>query len=174
MSIPLEQLAAWSQIIAALGVIASLVFVGRQIRESSKAVRSATTQAVHQNFGTLYAELAQNPEGLDTFLRGCVDVRALAVQEKEQFTCFAMAVMSFYQNAFDQWRMGHLRDDLWTGWETLLVNFLHTPGGTSFWSDRAYVFGTDFQAHMAEVMARPANPRATTFGIKIVDEAEPE
>jgi len=163
----LEQWSAIGQVVAALGVIVSLVFVGFQIRDSARAVRSATSQAVHENFGHLYAQLAQNPAALDTFLRGCIDAEALPTTEREQFTCFAMAVLSFYQNAFDQWRIGHLRTDLWTGWETLLVNFLHTPGGAAFWNDRGYVFGTAFQARVREITKRPHEPRATTFGIRV-------
>ena len=163
----LEQVAALSQVVAAGGVIASLVFVGLQIRDSAKAVRSAAAQAVHENFGTLYAQLAQNPQALETFLKGCIDAGTLDTTAREQFTCFGMAVLSFYQNAFDQWRVGHLRTDLWTGWETLLTNFLHTPGGAVFWGDRGYAFGTDFQSHVTRIMSRPASPLATTFGVKI-------
>jgi len=163
----LEQLAALSQVVAAGGVIASLIFVGFQIRDSAKAVRSATAQAVHENFGSLYAQLAQHPQALDTFLKGCISAEELDTAAREQFTCFAMAVLSFYQNAFDQWRVGHLRTDLWTGWETLLTNFLHTPGGAAFWRDRGYAFGSDFQTHLNRIMQRPANPLATTFGVKI-------
>ncbi len=76
----LEQVAALSQVVAAGGVIASLIFVGFPIRDSAKAVRSATAQAVHENFGSLYAQLAQNPQALDTFLKGCI-VRSLVLVE---------------------------------------------------------------------------------------------
>ena len=163
----LDQISAISQLVAAVGVIASLVFVGLQIRGSAKAVRSATTQAVHEHFGRLYFELAQNPQALQTYIKGCTDASTLTTTEKEQFTCFAMGVLAFYQNAFDQWRVDHLRADLWSGWETLLTNFLHTPGGASLWRERGYAFGKDFQAHVTKIMSRPRNPLATTFGIDI-------
>jgi len=47
-----------SQIIGAVGGIASLIFVGLQIKDNSKAVRAATAQAVHDNYASWYMTLA--------------------------------------------------------------------------------------------------------------------
>ena len=41
----LTELADLGEILAALGVVASLIYVGYQIRETRKAVRAATAQA---------------------------------------------------------------------------------------------------------------------------------
>jgi hypothetical protein len=60
---------------------------------------------------------------------------------------------------------GHLSDGLWAGWEVLLANLVHTPGGVQLWGEHGYVFGTDFQPHDAGVMARDPDPRAKAFGV---------
>jgi len=57
----LEQVYYFSQIAAAIGVIGSLVFVGLQVRGNARSVRSATTQAVHENFANLYFQLGTCP-----------------------------------------------------------------------------------------------------------------
>lgn len=44
-----EEISALSQIAGGFAVMASLVFVGLQIRDNSRAVRAATAQAVHDN-----------------------------------------------------------------------------------------------------------------------------
>ena len=76
-----------------------------------------------------------------------------------------MSFLSHTQNAFHQWREGHLSDGLWAGWEALVMNLVNTPGGAAFWVERGYVFGQDFQGHVAEVMARKPDPRAKAFGV---------
>ena len=161
----LEQLFFASQIAAAIGVIASLIFVGIQVRDSAKATRSATAQAVHENYAGWYLDLAGNASALDTCTRGFVDLGALSPPQKAQFVCTFMAFMSHSQNAFHQWRQGHLADDLWACWEALMMNLVNTPGGAAFWEERSYVFGDEFGAEVKALMAREPHPAAKAFGV---------
>ena len=161
----LESLAYLAEIVGAIGVIASLLFVGFQIRDNSKAVRLATAQAVHDNYASWYVALSANEGALATSTKAFVDLNALDPAEKAQFVCTFMAFLSHTQNAFLQWRQGHLSDDLWSGWEALMMNLVNTPGGAAFWAERCYVFGQDFQDHVGKIMAREPDPRAKAFGV---------
>ena len=38
-------------------------------------------------------------------------------------------------------------------------------GGAAFWEERCYLFGKQFQDHIALVMSRPPDPRAKAFGV---------
>ena len=165
----LETVYFLSQIAAALCVVGSLIFVGLQVRENSKAVRSATAQAVHDNYGSWYVALAGNEPGLSASTKGFTDLSALSPTEKAQFVCIYMAFMSHSQNAFHQWRAGHLSDGLWRGWEALMMNLVNTPGGAAFWQERSYVFGKEFQDHVAEIMKRQPDQRARALGIVPVE-----
>lgn len=161
----LDQVASLSQIIGAVGVIASLIFVGLQIMDNSRAVRSATAQAVHDNYAGWYIDLSGNESALATSAKGFVDLNSLSPAEKAQFVCTMMAFLSHSQNAFHQWKEGHLSDGLWAGWEALMMNLVNTPGGAAFWGERGYVFGKEFQDHVAIIMKRQPDPRAKAFGV---------
>jgi hypothetical protein len=154
-----------SQIVAVFAVIASLVFVGLQVRDSSRAVRAATAQAVHDNYAGWYTALLGNENALATSAKGFVDLNSLTAAEKAQFVCTMMAFLAHSQNAFHQWKEGHLSDGLWRGWEALMMNLVNTPGGAAFWAERSYVFGQEFQDHVAEIMKRKPDPRARAFGV---------
>lgn len=160
-----EILASWSQIIGVVGGLATLIFVGFQIRDNSKAVRAATAQAVHDNYASWYLALSGNESALATSAQGFADLDSLTPAEKMQFVCVFMSFLSHSQNAFHQWQEGHLSDGLWAGWEALVMNLVNTPGGAKFWAERGYVFGQDFQGHVAKVMARHPDPRAKAFGV---------
>jgi hypothetical protein len=141
----LEQVFWASQILAAVGIICSLIYVGLQVRGSMKAVRAATEQACQENLAGIYVSLQNNPSALGNFIKGVVDYGELTPAEKAQLVCSVMAIMVYNQNAFDQWRVGHLRADLWAGWESLMMNIVHTPGGAAIWRERGYAFTKDFQ-----------------------------
>jgi len=91
--------------------------------------------------------------------------RKRARAEKAQFVCTYMAFLSHSQNAFHQWRQGHLVNELWACWEALLMNLVKTPGGAAFWRERSYVFGQDFQDEVKAIMSRQPNPEAKALGV---------
>jgi hypothetical protein len=138
-----------------------------------KAVRAATEQACQENFAGIYVSLQNNPSALANFTKGLVDYAALTPAEKAQFVCSVMAILVYNQNAFDQWRVGHLRADLWAGWESLLINIVHTPGGAAIWRERSYAFTKDFQEEVKRILSRQPHPLAKTFGVVPVSRSAP-
>jgi hypothetical protein len=161
----LEHIFQISQIAAALGVIASLVFVGLQVRDNAKAVRSAAAQAVQDDYSHFFMTLGCSPSALATHLKGMTDLDALSDVEKAQFVSISMVYLSDAQNAFHQWKEGHLADELWSCWEALLMNLVNTPGGAAFWRERSYIFGAQFQREVKNIMSREPDPRAKAWGV---------
>ena len=161
----LEEIFQISQIAAALGVIASLVFVGLQVRGNAKAVRSATAQAVQDNYSNFYMTLANSPDTLAIHLKGMTDFEALSDVEKAQFVATCMAFLSDAHNAFHQWKEGHLANELWASWQALLMNLVNTPGGAVFWRQRRYIFGQEFQDEVKTIMSREPNATAKAWGV---------
>lgn len=161
----LEQMFWASQVVAAAGVIASLIFVGLEVRKNAKAIRAGTEQVIEENWAAIYIGLQDNPSALANCTKGCLDYGGLTPAEKAQFVCTLMAILGFYQNAFDQWRDGHLRADLWVLWELRLMNLVQTPGGTAFWRERGYLFTKDFQEEVKSAMNREPHPLAKAFGV---------
>jgi len=82
----LDTVATLSQILGAVGVIGSLIFVGMQIMENSKAVRSATAQAVHDNYAGWYIALMGNEKALATSTKGFVNLALLSPEERHNLS----------------------------------------------------------------------------------------
>jgi hypothetical protein len=49
-----------------------------------------------------------------------------------------------FENMYYQHRAGHLDDDLWVGWKTMMVSYGHRPGFQQWWRFRRPVFSQDF------------------------------
>ena len=163
----------WSnlaQVIGALTVVISLFYVGFQIKTNTSAVRSATAQAIHNNYADWYMNLMGDAELTRTVLKGVRDYSSLDDGEKAQFIATFMAFMSFSQNAFYQWREKALSPWLWHGWELHVMNFLSAPGGKGFWKERGYVFGEEYRDYVEKViMTKEPPPEARPFGIYKTD-----
>jgi hypothetical protein len=125
----------WSnlaQVIGAAAVVISLFYVGFQIKRNTSAVRSATAQAIHNNYNDWYMNLMRDAELNRIAVKGVKDYASLDEIEKARFIEAFMAFISFSQNAFYQWREKALSPWLWDGWELLVMNLLSAPGAKSF------------------------------------------
>lgn len=151
----LEAVYYFSQIVAVIAILASLVFVGIQIRQSTEqakrneaATRSAAAQSVHENFASWYLFAASNQYDVDVVLRGLQDPDQLNDEESALFMALFQALFSYSQNAFYMWHEGHLRDEIWNSWAMALVTIFSTPGGQVVWKRRRFAYTDAFGSHV--------------------------
>lgn len=152
-----DQIASFAEVIGAIGVILSLVYVGRQLRQ-------AGAQTVHDNFSGWYSSIQGDPELLGLSINGMKDYGSLTEVEKGRFIAMFMAFTSHSQNAFYKFKDGSLSPDLWRCWAHVSTNFLATPGGKAFWDERGYMFSDRYRSHVESVIMREPHPSAKPWG----------
>jgi hypothetical protein len=161
----------FSELIGLAAIILTLVFVGFELRQNTRAVESSATQEVHANFSSWYESLQSDPELLMITVKGMQDYGALDTAEKAQFIAVFMVFSSNCQTAFYKWRDGLLDDELWAGWRALSLNFFSTAGGKGFWAERSYMFGSGFRDFVdGEIMTASPDPRAKPWGAYSLDD----
>jgi hypothetical protein len=107
-----NDLANIGQVIGAIAVVISLIYVALQIRQNTNAVRSATAQAVHEHFSIWYNLVAADVELAQIAANGLRDYSSLSEQERVRFVATFMSFISYSQNAFLKWREGLLKPAL--------------------------------------------------------------
>ncbi|MDH3988868.1 MAG: hypothetical protein OEV34_07055 [Gammaproteobacteria bacterium] len=103
----LSKLASVAEIIAAFGVILSLLFVGFQIQDGNRETRAATLQA------TLDSEMALQSEAMryaGTWEKVVMGVHLADGEEKRRGILLFSMMMTLYQNQFYQFKSGYLDD----------------------------------------------------------------
>jgi len=161
----LPDLANIGQIVGAVGVILSLFYVGYQIRQNTKAVRSSAAQTVHEHFAKWYQLVAADADLARITAGGLRDYSSLTEEERVRFISIFMAFLSYSQNAFLKWRQGALEPQLWLGWEQVMMNLFGAPGGKALWADRGYMFGAKFRDYIeTDLMQRTPHPGAKPLG----------
>lgn len=161
----LSDLADLGQVIGALAVVISLIYVALQIRQNTNAVRSATAQTVHEHFSSWYNLLAADAELSRIAANGLRDYASLSEQEKVRFVATFMSFLLYSQNAFLKWREGLLKPALWLAWEQVMMNLFGAPGGKALWTERHYLFGGEFRRYIEnDLMKREPHPDAKPLG----------
>lgn len=151
----LETLALLSQVAGGFAVIASLIFVGVQIREQANATRAQTEQAIAANWMALTQVIADNA---DSFAAGLVSTNETFAELGDggrlRFLSAMFALFKHYENMYLQFRKGRLSDDEWEPWSNHIQMYFHQPGVQIWWGLRKATFSPTFRAFL-EGCARP-------------------
>lgn len=135
----------WTEIIGVLGVIASLIFVGIEIRQNTQAVRGATYQSLAESSMTLLFRVADDPEvgsQIDAWGAG----EELEPHVASKVEALVTAYLRHLENAHYQMEEGTLEREFLENWASNPV--FGSPGFREFWSQRRGVFGQSFRAYL--------------------------
>ena len=142
----IESIALWSQVVGAAAVIASLIFVGLQIREQANATRAQTEQAIAANWMALTQVIAENA---DAFAAGIMSTSKtfadLNDANRMRFLSAIFALFKHYENMHLQFGKGRISEDEWEPWSNHIQMYFHQPGVQSWWELRRSAFSPRFR-----------------------------
>ena len=98
-----EAIGAVGEIAGALGVIATLLFLGFQIRLSSKATTAATFDAILAEWRQLERDsFIAHPENIPVFAEGLKEFEKLSLNDKRLFNYVMSQYALFIENMIQQ------------------------------------------------------------------------
>ena len=116
------------ELVAAVAVVISLIFVGLQIRDNTIASQAATYQeAIAFDFNFL-TNIGSNPDTARVFYAFRDDPDALTGDELLQGQALVSAVVRHLENLYLQNQAGMLSDEGWRSREPFIRGFVQTPG----------------------------------------------
>ena len=110
-----------------IGVIASMIFVGLEIRQNTQAVRANAIQESTNVARQQVLTIAADPE-LTRLDRVCRDDPPDLTQEEED-RCHWLSASFWWgmQGLFEQWRLDVLPDETWESWRRVICMNYETP-----------------------------------------------
>lgn len=142
----LEQWALVAQIISTVAVIASLVFVGFQLKQATAAIRASSSQAHSALYTELVDSIIDNADFARLWSTGLTDPNSLPQEDWVRFVAYASALFRLYESSRVQWLNGRLDDEHWHTIERQAADFGHLPGLQLAWKLRGHWYSPEFQA----------------------------
>jgi hypothetical protein len=141
----LSDLAAIGSFVSGVAVLASLIFVGFQLRQNTQAVRAAASQAHSQNWQQITMSLVECEDFARIWRLGVDDIDRLTDDERVRFYSFAGATLRFFEAARLQWQHGQLDSEHWHNVEKTATDFAATSGYKAYWAQRHHWMSPQFQ-----------------------------
>lgn len=150
----------WSdiaQIISALAVVVSLVYVGWEIRANTEALRATTRQAVAE------ADFEYVAATLDPLALAEAEARleaGLELSQTQQFMLVERQHLNFriFENAYYQFKSGLLEPETWYRYRTIISSRFETSEPTRLmWKKFGDGFDESFRQEVASIRRRASH-----------------
>ena len=143
-----EAISAVSEVVGAVAVVASLVFVGVQLRSNTKALKlTFTDSSVHQ-FKESVIRLAESEQLSEILLRGVPDPDAIDGQDSYRFTLLIQAYILQYSNFYLHYKAGSLDRQTFESLDSQMRNFCNAPGLKAYWKRSGNNYPEEFREYM--------------------------
>jgi len=154
MQFNLTDFANIAQVIGALAVIISLVYVAIQVRHSASEVRAASGNAANLALQNWYLEMGSNAQCSSLFIKGVTSDESLPQDEEFQFMMLLHAAFLAFQNSYFLVSEGTLDSELREAMTAAIHSIKHLPGTGRYWRQRRRYFLKGFAEYVDNIFAR--------------------
>jgi hypothetical protein len=156
--VSLDDLGNIGEMIGAVAVILSLLYLAFQIQQNTKAVRaSAVDSSISHSMGVRQS-LFESTELTRIYREGGEDPSALSEDDLIRYRLLVHNMLLSHWNIFAQARFADLSMETWTSQIPVVKRILSSAGGQWFWDNYRNEFETSFQDEVARIMKPDAGP----------------
>ncbi|PYK86034.1 MAG: hypothetical protein DMF47_08065 [Verrucomicrobia bacterium] len=155
-----EMIGALGQIIAAVAVIPSVVYLAIQIRNQNKESRRASANVFILHWSDLRKSMSDNGDLAAIHLRGLQSFDELDSVSKLRFGSGLGRLFLLSEGLYRFYLGGALDPELWGTFERATADLAAYPGVQEWWSTRRHWHTDGFRALVEQMIAEPRNPKA--------------
>ena len=148
-----DALGAIGEIIGAVAVVVTLLYVARQIRQANAQTQATARYSFVEAYGHMNTSISGNKAVASVFRRG---IKGLDLDEDEYIQFFALLgqFLNTWSVLYDLHADGMLPENQWTMVRKDIITMMSEPGGREFW-ERVGHLGVheDFRDAVNEALA---------------------
>jgi hypothetical protein len=164
----IQDLGSLGELVAAIATIATLAYLAVQVRQNTRALRSATFESISEQMAQNVLPFLTNGELAELVIKGNADIDALSPAERLRFNGMLVSSMRRMESVYIQERIGSLEPDLARGFERSLLSLLQSPGSKGWWASAKVTFNPGFVEHVDTWLAtNAARPTHASMGIPL-------
>jgi hypothetical protein len=135
------------ELVAAVAVVASLLFVGLQVRQNTAATFSQTHQWVLQDETKAQELLIIHPEVASMIVKGEANPDQLSEMEWTRFSHYAFRRFGIWEATHLNHDGGLMTKDMLDVWNIYFSARLNKPGYQAYWRENRTIFFPTFRAY---------------------------
>ena len=154
-----EAISAIGQLVGALAVVISLIYLANQVRSNTRATREASMRWVSDNYTQWVRQVSGHPDLSELFYRGIQNFESLEGVELVRFSGLTVELFRRSEEMYYPQLQGHLEPYVWNGLEASMRDFNGYPGVQAWWRFRSHWFSEGFAKHINQLQETAPPPR---------------
>jgi hypothetical protein len=146
-----QDLGAIGEIVGAAAVVASLLYLAIQIRQSSRIAKASTTQALLGYSAQMNTAAAGD---IAPVMAKVLSDQDLTPTERYQYFAYMLAAFAQCWQAHHQHVNGMLEREVFEAYERRTLSFLERPIAREFWERNRFRFSTTFSEYVDALAER--------------------
>ena len=163
---------AISQLVAAAGVVVSLLYLAGQVRHGSRVARVTSGEVLAANLRSFSQPLAQDAELNRIWNIGVEGGDDLSPSERSRFLHLATQFGKLVESAHLYHTSGIMDDGTWAGWHAAARHYFTAPGWKEYFAVRSDLYSPDFRAFVDGLS--PPDRRMTSGTLWMADSSDRE
>ena len=144
----IQDLGSIGELIAAVATIATLIYLATQVRQNTRALKSATFQNITSEMANNVEPLSTSPDLAAIMVKGLDEPSSLSAVERLRLSSVLIGSFRRLESVFVQSQLGSIDDDLKNGFEISMFAILHTAYGREWWKSAKLAFYPKFVTHV--------------------------
>jgi len=147
----LSEWAKIAEIFGGIAIIASLIFVGYELRQTTLQLQlNSDIDADMMNIG-LSIRIAENPELSNLVYRGERQPETLSDEQMVRFVIIAMSRLAIWENTYGSYLIGNISEEDWLVWDAFYRLRWNMPGYEYVFTKYRIGFSKQGSSYFAEV-----------------------
>lgn len=158
----LEALANLGEVVGAIAVVVSLIYLAIQVRQNTHAQQTENFSRALDRVAAMQAALSQDSNTSGLFSKGVGDPTKLTNTERMQFTWAMYELFGAFEFMYLASRERSIPEEIWQRWSLAVAWWLTFPGVLTWWNVRPIPFAESFTTYVdALIENNPTDPKTT-------------
>ena len=144
----LETINAIAQLVAAIGVIASLFYLAAQIRQNTRSMRAVVVDSLANSIADVIRPMAEDRELMRAVHLVVENWHDATEEDRMRALPLFFSTFKLFENAWFQQRQETLDPQQWLGWDAYIRMYYHRPGVKDWWQLRRTAFAPGFRDYV--------------------------
>lgn len=173
--IDLQYLANLGEVVGAVVVILSLIYLAIQVRQNTQAQRTENYSRALDRLASMQSMLSQDGDTSAIFSKAVVDTSKLTPQERLRFTWSMYEAFGAFESMFLASRTDAIPNEVWERWSSGVAWWLSFPGVQTWWRARPVPFTESFTAFVeCLIRENPTDLETVQRYQKFIAEGKPQ
>ena len=150
-----EAIGALAEVSGAVGLVITLLYLSRQVKDNTASIRRATTHDALESIASFNQFVASDPALVDVFWRGTASPDTLSSEEWRRFVSLASTLIRRFEVLYLDRIQGTLSDEVWSAQAQNMRTWLVRPGSQRWLAEYGPHVDTRFRAWVSGISAEP-------------------